>query len=499
MASELGGADALADANQQFHTAYQRSLDSQPTGPVLILLNSELILRNGAARQSFPLEGAEFTGAKIAAHLTVATFLLANDRERLQATLRRIDGMLDARERADTPLRQEMKRLLEASRSFGRRALQRGHVDDSERNAYAASTRRGLLQLTDLATEAELKALHAATDTALAALSERDRAALEVVVAGNHQARTRSLGMQYFARRLSEREGEERRVAYGENIETEAEALELVATRRLDRELAAAFFGDAKRMQRDLLADAATRCLDRMNLEQTRSSEAQTAPKLGFFARNGLSIVAGLLFALSLVGQLWTGLSAYNDDLREHARAPVSFLQYLASGHCLEAIFENWESEFLQMALFVVLTVKLRQQGSSESKNLDSPEAVDEDPENERDDEDAPWPVRHGGLALGVYRHSLSAALFALFLGSFALHAYGGLRAANTDRALHGLLPQSAWDFVSSAEFWFQSFQNWQSEFLSVLSLVLLSIVLREFGSPQSKPVAAPHAETGGA
>ena len=96
MASELGGADALADANQQFHTAYQRSLDSQPTGPVLILLNSELILRNGAARQSFPLEGAEFTGAKIAAHLTVATFLLANDRERLQATLRRIDGMLDA-------------------------------------------------------------------------------------------------------------------------------------------------------------------------------------------------------------------------------------------------------------------------------------------------------------------------------------------------------------------------------------------------------------------
>ncbi|HET9929270.1 MAG TPA: DUF6766 family protein, partial [Polyangiaceae bacterium] len=124
---------------------------------------------------------------------------------------------------------------------------------------------------------------------------------------------------------------------------------------------------------------------------------------------------------------------------------------------------------------------------------------VDEEPRRHRDDPDAPWPVRHGGLALGMYRHSLSAALFGLFALSFALHAFGGLRAANTSRALHGLSAQTAWEFVSSAEFWFQSFQNWQSEFLSVMSLVLLSIVLREFGSPQSKPVAAPHAETGGA
>ncbi|HET9932054.1 MAG TPA: DUF6766 family protein, partial [Polyangiaceae bacterium] len=464
MASELGADDALADANDRFHAAYERSLDLQPNGPVIVLLNGELVIRNGAVRRAFPLESGEFTAAKIAAHLTVATFLLANDEERLRPTVQRVDSMLEACSRGEpTRLRTAMRTLLEASQRFGSRALQDGPLGERARSEFAASTREGLLRLTELATEAELIALHDATRAALSSLSERERETLEIVVAGNHQARSRSLGMQYFARRLGEEEGEERRVAYGENIETEDEALELVATRRLDRELAAAFFGDERRMQRDLLADAATRCLDRMNLDEPGTGRPSDSPRndpnandtkreLGFLRRNGLSLMAGALFVASLSGQLATGFFAHNAELEDHGAASLSFFQYLASGHCIEAIFENWESEFLQMALFVVLTVMLRQQGSSESKNLDAPEAVDEEPRKHRDEADAPWPVRHGGLALGMYRHSLSTAFFALFVSSFALHAFGGLRAANAERALHGLSAQTAWEFVSSAE-----------------------------------------------
>jgi hypothetical protein len=149
------------------------------------------------------------------------------------------------------------------------------------------------------------------------------------------------------------------------------------------------------------------------------------------------------------------------------------------------------------MALFVALTVGLRQKGSSESKALDQPEAVDEDPRLHQGDRDAPWPVRRGGWVLRAYEHSLSAALFLLFGACFALHAWGGLREENAERALHHQPSETLVSYVGSAEFWYQSFQNWQSEFLAVLSIVLLSIVLRERGSPQSKPVAAAHGETG--
>lgn len=282
MASELGREAALAESNQQFHDAYARSLDAQKPRPVLVLLNNELILRKGASRHGFKLEGTEFVGAKIAAHLSVATFLLANDRTRLAATLARIEEMLESADGAkNTALRAEMTALLETSRDFAARALKQAQVDDHEREAFAASARDSLLRLTDLATEAELTALHAAAQTALASLEGLELEQLEVVVAGNHQARSRSLGMQYFARRLHEREGEETRVVYGENIETEDEALELVATRGLDRELARAFFGDERRMQRDLLADSATRCLDRMKVEESATQGERGEPRRG--------------------------------------------------------------------------------------------------------------------------------------------------------------------------------------------------------------------------
>ena len=215
-----------------------------------------------------------------------------------------------------------------------------------------------------------------------------------------------------------------------------------------------------------------------------------------FVYENGLVLDATALFLLSFVGQVATGHAHHNAEQRSHGQAPLTLAQYLQSGDFLEATAENWESEFLQMAVFVVLTAYLFQRGSSESKDIEEPASVDQRPEEARDDTDAPWPVRHGGIPLALYRHSLSLTLFALFGVSFALHLVGGAAAYNEGQRQHGEPTISALAYLATSRFWFESFQNWQSEFLSVAVLVLLTIWLREQSSPQSKPVGAPHHET---
>jgi hypothetical protein len=216
-----------------------------------------------------------------------------------------------------------------------------------------------------------------------------------------------------------------------------------------------------------------------------------------FLFENGLVIAATVLFLLSYVGQVATGHRVYNEEQRDHGQAEVGLAEYLRTGDFVEATAENWESEFLQMGLFVVLTVFLFQRGSSESKTIEEPDPVDQRPEEASGDDDVPGPVRHGGLALSLYKHSLSIALFALFAVSFALHAAGGASAYSAEQQQHGGAPVSVLGYLATSQFWFESFQNWQSEFMSVGVLVLLSIWLREQGSAQSKPVAAAHRETG--
>jgi len=218
-------------------------------------------------------------------------------------------------------------------------------------------------------------------------------------------------------------------------------------------------------------------------------------PEPSFLKRNGLTVVFTLLFLLSLVGQFFSGFNQHNNDLEDNGQPHISMSTYFTSGHFIQATFENWESEFLQMTLFVVLTIFLYQKGSSESKSAEEPEEVDREPSPKR--KDAPWPVRAGGWVLSIYKHSLSIVLSLLFLLSFIAHFYGSLKDFNEDQFIHGRPEINASSFLSNSKFWFESFQNWQSEFLSVVAIVVCSIFLRQKGSPQSKPVDAPDSETG--
>jgi hypothetical protein len=216
-----------------------------------------------------------------------------------------------------------------------------------------------------------------------------------------------------------------------------------------------------------------------------------------FWRNNSLSIVMLACFLVFLAGQAYTGWRVENEDREEHGDPPESLGNYLRSGDFVEATAENWESEFLQMAAYVMLTISLRQKGSSESKQVEGKEPVDEDPRKAKNKKDAPWPVRRGGWVLVLYENSLGLAFTLLFLVSFVLHLLGGAAAYNEDQRLHGAPAVSAGEFLKTSQFWFEAFQNWQSEFLAVSSIVILSIFLRQRGSPESKPVAAPHSETG--
>jgi hypothetical protein len=212
---------------------------------------------------------------------------------------------------------------------------------------------------------------------------------------------------------------------------------------------------------------------------------------------NGLSICLLTIFLIALIGQALAGHRQFNENQQDHGLPSISLARYLTSGEFIEATFENWESEFLQMALYVWLTSFLYQRGSAESKDPDKKEEGDEDPRLHRADPQAPLPVRRGGLMLFLYERSLSLSLVALFLVSFWLHLVGNTREHCREQIVHGQPCSTMLDQATSAKFWFESLQNWQSEFLAVFAIVTLSVFLRQRGSPESKPVAASNSATG--
>ncbi|MEO6302979.1 MAG: DUF6766 family protein [Bacteroidia bacterium] len=213
-----------------------------------------------------------------------------------------------------------------------------------------------------------------------------------------------------------------------------------------------------------------------------------------FLFRNGLSIVFLLLMIFSVMGQIFTGWKEHNEFLNSYYQQPQTLGRYLHSGHFLEAIFENWESEFFQMALFVALTIFLRQQGSSESKKCDEP-PIDKTELIAK--ENSPWSVKKGGFYLWFYKNSLTIVLFLLFIFSFIMHWYGSWLDFSEKQLLEQKPAENFCNFIYNKKLWFESFQNWQSEFLSIFAIIFLSIYLRQIGSSQSKKVNDPHYKTG--
>jgi hypothetical protein len=232
-------------------------------------------------------------------------------------------------------------------------------------------------------------------------------------------------------------------------------------------------------------------------VDERQTSDRDARPRRSgaqFLRDNNLSVACLALFVTFAIGLALTGHREFNADQVEHGERTISFWTYLADSHYWQALSENWESEFLQMGAYVLLTVFLVQKGSAESKDPDAHDPVDD--EADGSDPNAPWPVRAGGLWSKLYENSLVIAFAVLFLASFVLHAVSGAHEFSAEQQTHGEAGVTTLEYLRTSQFWFESFQNWQSEFLAVFAIVVLTVFLRQRGSPESKPVGAPHSAT---
>jgi hypothetical protein len=214
-----------------------------------------------------------------------------------------------------------------------------------------------------------------------------------------------------------------------------------------------------------------------------------------FVRENPLSLFFGTLLLVVLLAQSLVGHSVYNENAHAHGEQAISYLRYLASSNFGEAVMENWESEFLQFTLYILATIWFVQKGSPESKKP-------EDAGRGSDEEqligphalpDSPGWAKAGGRRTSVYSHSLVLVMGSIFLACWLAHSFTGWRVFNEEQTAHGEAAVSWTGYLGKPDFWEQSFQNWQSELLAIGAMVVFSIYLRERGSPESKPVGAPH------
>jgi hypothetical protein len=217
-----------------------------------------------------------------------------------------------------------------------------------------------------------------------------------------------------------------------------------------------------------------------------------------FLRDNGLSLFFGTIFLLALLGQAISGLALYNNDQLQTGADPVTFWAYVTSSSFAVDVAENWQSEYLQFFLMITVTVWLVQRGSTESKQLDQvgKESDEEQKVGRHADRDSPRWAKLGGWRTALYARSLATVMGLIFLGSLLAQSIAGRAAYNAEQLADFSDPVSWPGYLSSADFWNRTLQNWQSEFLAVCSAVLFSIYLRQRGSPESKPVGAPHDAT---
>lgn len=219
-----------------------------------------------------------------------------------------------------------------------------------------------------------------------------------------------------------------------------------------------------------------------------------------FVRNNSLSIVFLLLFLAALCGQAVAGHAEFNENADSEGDPRMSLARYVVSSDFGSAVMENWQSEYLQFALFALATVWLLQKGSSESKELDKAgtESDKEQKVGRYADEDSPRWAAVGGVRTAIYSNSVIIAMSLIFLGSWFAQSVTGWTVFNQEQHDHGD-PRVSWlTYIGSSDFWQATFQNWQSEFLAVGSFAVLVIYLRQRGSPESKPVGAPISDATG-
>ena len=218
-----------------------------------------------------------------------------------------------------------------------------------------------------------------------------------------------------------------------------------------------------------------------------------------FVRNNSLSLVFGVLFLGALVGQAFAGLAEFNNQQVADGLATITFGRYVTSADFAVDVTENWQSEYLQFLLYIVLTVWLVQRGSPESKPLDQAgrESDQDQKIGAHAGPDSPRWARGGGWRTRIYSSSLGLVMGSVFLACWLVQSVAGWSAYNEDRLKQLQDPQSWLSYVGSADFWSRSLQNWQSELLAVGSMAVLSIYLRQRGSPESKPVGTSHGTTG--
>jgi hypothetical protein len=218
-----------------------------------------------------------------------------------------------------------------------------------------------------------------------------------------------------------------------------------------------------------------------------------------FLRENSLSICFAILFLASLLGQSIAGWKEVNQDLLSHDEATISWWRYLGSSEFGAAVLENWQSEFLQFFTFILATIWLVQKGSNESKKLD--EIGLESDQKQRVGgwaaPNSPWPARTRGFLLHLYANSLLVVMGLIFVASWLGQSLTAWTVYNADQADHEQSAIGWLKYLTTPDFWEKSLQNWQSEFLAVGTMVIFTVYLRQRGSPESKPVGAPHDETG--
>jgi hypothetical protein len=218
-----------------------------------------------------------------------------------------------------------------------------------------------------------------------------------------------------------------------------------------------------------------------------------------FIRDNSLSLFFLVLFLAALVGQAIAGHILHNEEAAAHNGDPMSIWRFIVSSDFGNAVMENWQSEYLQFMLFTLATVWLIQRGSPESKQpgREGPGSDRKQKVGGYAEPESPEWAKPRGIKTFIYSNSLLIVMSIIFFGSWFAQSVTGWTEFNTQQTDHSETTVSWLSYIGSADFWEATLQNWQSEFLAVGSFVAITVFLRQRGSPESKPVGAPHRATG--